>query len=50
MTCGTLVPRPGIESEPPALEGGILTTGPLMKSLLSLYVYFIYMFVCLIGS
>ena len=26
--CGTLVPWPGIEPTTPALEGGVLTTGP----------------------
>ena len=26
--CGVLAPRPGIELSPPALEGGVLTTGP----------------------
>ena len=26
--CGILVPRPGIKPTPPALEGGVLTTGP----------------------
>ena len=31
--CGILVPRPGIESSPPALEGKVLTTGPPGKSL-----------------
>ena len=25
--CGTLVPQPGIELTPPALEGEVLTTG-----------------------
>ena len=30
--CGILVPRPGIEPESPALEGGFLTTGPPGKS------------------
>ena len=34
MACGTLVPRPGLEPTPPALEGGVLTTGPPGKSLL----------------
>ena len=33
MACGILVPRPGIEPESPALEGGFLTTGPPGKSL-----------------
>ena len=33
-TCGILVPQPGIEPTPPALEGGLLTTGPPGKSLL----------------
>ena len=27
-TCGILVPQPGIEPPPPALESEILTTGP----------------------
>ena len=31
-TCGVLVLRPGIEPEPPALEGQVLTTGPSEKS------------------
>ena len=31
-TCGILVPRPGIEPAPPALEGEVLTTGPPGKS------------------
>ena len=30
--CGILAPRPGIEPAPPALEGEVLTTGPLEKS------------------
>ena len=29
---GILVPKPGIEPESPALEGGFLTTGPLGRS------------------
>ena len=33
VACGILVPRPGIEPESPALEGGFLTTGPPGKSL-----------------
>ena len=28
MACGILVPQPGIEPMPPALEGGFLVTGP----------------------
>ena len=32
MACGTLVPQPGIEPMPPALEGWALTPGPLRKS------------------
>ena len=28
VACGVLVPRPGIEPVPPALEGRFLTTGP----------------------
>ena len=31
--CGILVPRPGIEPTPPALEGEVLTTGKPGKSL-----------------
>ena len=31
-TAGIIVPRPGIEPESPALEGGFLTTGPPGKS------------------
>ena len=30
--CGILVPWPGIEPAPPALEGQVLTTGPAGKS------------------
>ena len=26
--CGILVPQPGIDPTPPALEGEVLTTGP----------------------
>ena len=26
--CGVLAPQSGIERSPPALEGGVLTTGP----------------------
>ena len=26
--CGVLAPRPGIELSPPALQGGLLTSGP----------------------
>ena len=32
VACGILVPRPGIEPTSPALEGGVLTTGPPGKS------------------
>ena len=32
MTCGILVPRPGIEPTPRAVEGRVLTTGPLPTS------------------
>ena len=31
-SCGVLAPQPGIEPEPPALEGEVLTTGPPEKS------------------
>ena len=37
--CGILVPRPGIEPESPALEGGFLTTGPPKKSLQGPFVF-----------
>ena len=33
FACGTLIPRPGIEPAPPALEAQVLTTGPPGKSL-----------------
>ena len=32
MACGILVPQPGSEPTPPALEGGLLPTGPPGKS------------------
>ena len=35
VTCGILVPRPGIKPMCPALEGGFLTTGPPGKSWIS---------------
>ena len=35
--CGILAPRPGIEPEPTALEGEVLTTGPPGKSLIYLF-------------
>ena len=31
MACGTLIPQPGTEHMPCALEGGVLTTGLLGK-------------------
>ena len=31
--CGILAPSPGVETMPPALEGGVLTTGPPGTSL-----------------
>ena len=31
VACGILVPKPGIEPAPPALEGEVLTTGPSEK-------------------
>ena len=34
--CGILTPRPGMEPAPPALEGGVPTTGPPGKSLVAL--------------
>ena len=33
MACGTLVLQPGIKPVPSALEDGVLTAGPLRKSL-----------------
>ena len=33
MAYGILVPKPGVEPTPPALESSILTTGPPEKSL-----------------
>ena len=33
VACGTLVPQPGIKPASPALEGRVLTTGLLGKSL-----------------
>ena len=36
MACGIFVPQPGIEPKPPALEGGVLTTGPPGNSLLAI--------------
>ena len=33
MACGILVPQPGMEPAPHALEGKILTAGPPRKSL-----------------
>ena len=36
VECGMLVPRPGIETVSPALQGKFLTTGPLVKSPCSL--------------
>ena len=38
-TCGTLVPQPGIEPVPPALEGKVLITRPLGKPL---YIFLMY--------
>ena len=35
MACEILVPRPGIEPVSPVLQTGVLTTGPLGKSLLA---------------
>ena len=34
---GILAPQPGIEPVPPALEGGVLTTGPPGKSPLIIF-------------
>ena len=38
MTCGILIPPPGIEPMLPALEGGVLTTGLQGKPLEVLFV------------
>ena len=35
--CGILVPQPGVEPEPPVLEGEVLTTGPPGNSLFRLF-------------
>ena len=37
LTCGILVPRPGIELTLSAFQGGFLTTGPLGKSSATVY-------------
>ena len=37
--CGISVPRPGVDTMSPALEGRFLTTGPPGKSLLSCFLY-----------
>ena len=42
MTCGILIPPPGIEPTFPALEGGVLTTGLQGKSLEVLFVCFVF--------
>ena len=39
--CGISAPQPGIEPSPPALEGGVVTTGPPGKSLERLDLFFI---------
>ena len=39
MACGILVPRPGIEPVPPAMEGRFLTARPPEKSLSSSFYY-----------
>ena len=36
--CGVLAPRPGIKPTPPALEDGLLTTGPPGKFLLIFFI------------
>ena len=36
--CGTLAHWPGIEPAPPALEGEVLPTGPLGKSLPQIFI------------
>ena len=37
--CGVLVPQPGIKPAPPALEGGVPTTGLLGRPLKILILY-----------
>ena len=44
VTCGILVPRPGMEPTCPLLEGGFLTTGPPGKSLNSILSCFLSQF------
>ena len=39
--CGILAPRPGIEPTLPALEGEVLTTGLLGKSLFFFFIFLI---------
>ena len=43
---GILAPRPGIEPTPPALEGEVLTTGPPEKSLLLLFIFYLFIWLC----
>ena len=38
-TCGVWAPQPGIAPTPPALEGEVLTTWPLQKSLTALLIH-----------
>ena len=40
VACGILVPWPGIEPAPPALEGKVLNTGPPGKSLQILFKFY----------
>lgn len=42
MTCGVLIPPPGIELMLPALEGGVLTTGLQGRPLEILFVCFVF--------
>ena len=44
-TCGVLVPRPGVESVSPTLQGRFLTTGPPGKTI-KIIVYNIYILFC----
>ena len=48
--CGILASQPGIKPAPPALEGEVLTTRPLGKSLEFFFFFkFIYLFMAVLG-
>ena len=48
MTCGILLPQPGIEPTFPALQGGFLTTGPPGKSPVELSAVIEIFYTCLV--